>query len=569
LLKEPWVKYGTKLKIKEIRDLLMVLPRTSSVSIISAEHLHKELFTHAGAGTLIQRGFKIDRYSGTQELQQLDVNLLRTLLEENDPDVIAGNQTVEQDLNYLLTSENITVYCDQSYECIAVVSKAHDIPHLEKFVISKNGLLNNVNENVWDRLKFEEQKLSWICSKSSQLRTWFFELSDGSYNFNNRTLFWYGLSPHDSIQDFINTSVAIHSARTSSINLNPTLASFSSQKRTFSTLAIKNRARYFHTRTPKKVGIIGARGYTGQELIRLIDNHPDLVLTHVSSRELNGKKCEYYKKSNVFYSNISPNDINDVEAVDVWVMALPNGVCKPFVDKLLDQKEHPAIVDLSADYRFDSSWLYGLPELYESRKKYSSNKKISNPGCYATGMQLGLWPLLAHKAISSQPTIFGVSGYSGAGTNPSRKNDVQELKNNMMPYSLTDHIHEREVTFHTKSKNIGGVAFIPHVGNWFQGISLTFSVPLTKFETIDEIRTMYLNTYENEPLVRVVPDIPEVKDISGKHHVDIGGFKLSAQGDRLVFVVTIDNLLKGAATQCLQNINLVLGLSETTGISWD
>jgi N-acetyl-gamma-glutamyl-phosphate reductase/acetylglutamate kinase len=563
-MKESWVKYGTKLKIKEIHDLLMALPRSSSVSIISAEHLHKELFTHAGAGTLIRRGYKINSFSGSN-LKDLDLSRIRSLLEECDPEIQSGNQTVEQFFTQLLNSENISVYCDASYDCLAVVTKDRGVPLLEKFVASKTAMLNNVNENVWDSITHDEKKLAWIVPKSSPLRNWFFERSSGSYSYNNRTLFWYGLESHQSIQAFITDMVSLDSTRASSTFVG--VSSHSTQKRLFATYA---QIRHASTaiKKPKKVGIIGARGYTGRELIRLIDQHPQMELTHVSSRELNGQSCLHYTKSQVRYKNIGPKEINDHEPVDCWVMALPNGVCKPFVDEIRKVPNHAAIVDLSADYRFDSTWQYGLPELYGIRQKFKTTKikLVSNPGCYATGSQVGLYPLVANKLIGAQPTIFGMSGYSGAGTNPSRKNDPKELADNMMPYQLTNHVHEREISHHTNTNSMGGVAFIPHVAAWFQGISLTFSVPLASEQTLESIQNLFLNTYENEPLIKVIGDIPEVRDISGKHHVEIGGFNVHPNGDRLVFVVTIDNLLKGAATQCLQNMNLVLGLPEFEGI---
>lgn len=121
------------------------------------------------------------------------------------------------------------------------------------------------------------------------------------------------------------------------------------------------------------------------------------------------------------------------------------------------------IVDLSADYRFDDKWTYGLPELVD-RAKIAQSRRISNPGCYATAAQIGIAPLLGY--CNGMPTVFGVSGYSGAGTKPSPKNDVAFLTDNIIPYSLTDHIHEREI-----SRQLGiDVAFIPHVAVWFQGI---------------------------------------------------------------------------------------------------
>lgn len=160
-----------------------------------------------------------------------------------------------------------------------------------------------------------------------------------------------------------------------------------------------------------------------------------------------------------------------------------------------------------------------------------------------------------------------MSGYSGAGTKPSPKNDRENLRDNIIAYSLTDHIHEREV-----SAQLGReVAFVPHVGEWFQGIHLTISIPLAEQLTAREIRTTYQERYEGEPLVKVVGEIPSVKAVSGRHGVEIGGFQVAArregeEGGRVVVCATIDNLLKGAATQCLQNLNLTCGYAEFEGI---
>ncbi|KAK7681056.1 hypothetical protein QCA50_015893 [Cerrena zonata] len=262
-------------------------------------------------------------------------------------------------------------------------------------------------------------------------------------------------------------------------------------------------------------------------------------------------------------------DIKKLEAeqkVDMWVMALPNGVCKPFVDAIESvNSSHSKIIDLSADYRFDTTgeWVYGLPEL-NNRQDIVHAKKISNPGCYATAAQCAIAPLVDH--IAGIPTVFGVSGYSGAGTKPSPKNDVKFLSNNLVPYSLTDHVHEKEI-----SNQLGlEIAFTPHVAQWFQGISHTISIPIKPGSlTSREIRNIYQDRYQGEQLITVTGEAPLVKDISGKHGVVIGGFAVNSKENRVVIVATIDNLLKGASTQCLQNINLALGYSEYEGIPDD
>ena len=247
--------------------------------------------------------------------------------------------------------------------------------------------------------------------------------------------------------------------------------------------------------------------------------------------------------------------------IDAWVMALPNGVAKPWVDAIDDTGSKSLIVDLSADYRFDSAWTYGLPELID-RSQIAKATRISNPGCYATAAQLGIAPLLPHLDKNTLPHVFGVSGYSGAGTKPSPKNDVENLSNNIVPYSLTDHLHEREVSTQLQQP----VAFVPHVAVWFQGIHHTISIPLAQTMTSRDIRNLYQDRYEGEPLVKIVGDIPSVKAISGTHGVEIGGFAVHSNGKRVVICATIDNLLKGAATQCLQNMNLAMGFAEFEGI---
>ncbi|KAI1150435.1 N-acetyl-gamma-glutamyl-phosphate reductase [Nemania diffusa] len=312
---------------------------------------------------------------------------------------------------------------------------------------------------------------------------------------------------------------------------------------------------------PSRIGLIGARGYTGQALIDLLNAHPNMDIRHVSSRELQGQELKEYTKRKIVYENLSPEDVAQLDKdgkVDCWVMALPNGVCQPFVQAL--GQSSSLIIDLSADYRFDSAWgAYGLPELIQ-RSKIAQSTRISNPGCYATGAQLALAPIVEH--LGGMPTVFGVSGYSGAGTKPSPKNDVKLLTDNLMPYSLTGHLHEREISHHL------GVpaAFIPHCASWFRGIHLTLNIPLNKTMTSRDIRQIYQDRFAGEKLVKVIGEAPLVKAIQNKHGVEIGGFAVDSTGKRVVVCATIDNLNKGAATQCLQNMNLALGYDEYQGI---
>jgi N-acetyl-gamma-glutamyl-phosphate reductase len=310
----------------------------------------------------------------------------------------------------------------------------------------------------------------------------------------------------------------------------------------------------------KAIGIVGARGHTGAELIRLIARHPQLELVFVSSRELAGRpvagQIEEFS-GDLQYENLDADAIA-LKGADAVVLALPNGKAAPYVAALGAARSDTVIVDLSADYRFDDRWYYGLPELY--RGDYRGQRHVSNPGCYATAMQLAIAPM--KDLLAAPPACFGVSGYSGAGTTPSDKNDPEKLRDNLIPYSLVDHTHEREVTRHLGFP----VEFMPHVAPHFRGITLTANLWLREKTTVEAIKARYRERYAGEPLVRIVDDAPWVSRIANRHDVEIGGFAVAPGGKRVVVVATLDNLLKGAATQAMQNLNLALGFDELIGI---
>ena len=309
-----------------------------------------------------------------------------------------------------------------------------------------------------------------------------------------------------------------------------------------------------------RLGIAGARGHVGAELIRLVAGHPGFDLAFVSSRALEGQRVGDHVAA-------WPGDLRytaaDHEALpgfaaDGVVLALPNGKAGACVAAFDAAGVDPVIIDLSADYRFDPEWYYGLPEL--TRDTYRGQRRISNPGCYATAMQLAIAPM--RDVLDGPVQCFGVSGYSGAGTSASDKNDPALLRDNLMPYALTGHVHEREVSRQLAHP----VEFMPHVAPHFRGITLTANLHLSRALTPDDVRARYDDRYGGEPLVHVTGQAPWVSRIAGRHHVEVGGFTLSEDGRRLVVVATEDNLLKGAATQALQNLNLAFGFDEFTGI---
>ena len=270
------------------------------------------------------------------------------------------------------------------------------------------------------------------------------------------------------------------------------------------------------------------------------------------SRELAGQAVP--GAEDMTFQSIEPDRLSD-SSVDAVILALPDGAGDAYVEAA---GAETVIIDISADHRFDDDWAYGLPEL--NRPQLKGATRIANPGCYATAAQIALAPLL--DVISGVPAVFGVSGYSGAGASPGPRNDVERLADNLMPYSLVGHNHERETTRHLGIP----VRFMPHVHPAFSGLLVTAHVPLSAAMTAAEVRARFVSRYSEEPLVDIDDAIPELKDGTGRTGVLVGGFDVSDDGRNAVVVAAEDNLLKGASVQAIQNLNLALGLPELEGI---
>lgn len=308
----------------------------------------------------------------------------------------------------------------------------------------------------------------------------------------------------------------------------------------------------------KRIGLVGARGYTGAELLKLIAAHPGLELAFISSRERLGQSVDGF---DLRYVDHDPQALAQIP-VDAVLLAVPNGKAAMYAEAFSAAQPDTVIVDLSADHRFDDQWGYGLPEHH--RAALRGARRISNPGCYATAMQLVLVPLARAGWLDTSipPQCFGVSGYSGAGTTPSDKNNLELLHDNLMPYASIGHVHEREV-----SRQLGTpIEFMPNVAEFFSGISMTVNVHLNAPRTAAQMRELLHAAYADETLIELTDAAPWVRDIAGTHGARIGGIAVSEDGRRVVVHSTLDNLLKGAATQAMQNINLALGEAELAGI---
>ncbi len=309
-----------------------------------------------------------------------------------------------------------------------------------------------------------------------------------------------------------------------------------------------------------RLGLIGGRGYVGEEFLRLAGTIDDFHVVYAGSSSWAGQRVnevfEGCDCEDLVFSNLNEESILGTQA-DAWVIAQPNGSAEQYVQLFSDQRTK--IVDISSDYRFDNRWTYGLPE--RSSAEIQAASRVANPGCYATAGQLALIPIA--DRIEGVPQIFGISGYSGAGRKPNEKNDPDRLAGNIIPYSLTGHTHEREISQHLGIE----VQFMPHVASFFRGLSLTISVQLNDQCSSQELLLAFQNYFEPQPLVKVIADVPEISSVINTNQCILGGFVVDQRDPhRVVIVSVIDNLRKGAASQVIQNLNLMFGRPSTKGL---
>jgi len=309
------------------------------------------------------------------------------------------------------------------------------------------------------------------------------------------------------------------------------------------------------------IGLIGGRGYVGKELVKLINKHPTFNLKQAFSRSQAGSLISGYPKNpNLKYLPLGKSSFELDSSVQALILALGNGDAKDYMEFILKLNQEITVIDISSDNRFNPDWLYRLPEI---SKDSGNSKFLSNPGCYATAIQLSIEPI--KDLLVGKTSSFGISGYSGAGSNPNNKNDKNTLRENILPYSLANHLHQEEVRAHCYKKS----SFTPHVADFFRGISMTTHIRLKEPSDSSEILKLFKDYYQNKPLVKITESIPLVADNVMQHHASIGGFDIDDSGLNLVICCTLDNLLKGAATQCIQNLNYSFQLNEETGINYD
>lgn len=339
----------------------------------------------------------------------------------------------------------------------------------------------------------------------------------------------------------------------------------------------------------KRIAIIGATGFTGSELVRILHRHPDVEIALITSESRAGEK---FSEVHPFFQGIVDQVLQPVSRfgeydIDLAFLALPHGISMDFVKSM--QSYDIPLVDLSGDFRLSgpevyTSWYekehifpegfknaaYGLPELFS--EKIRSAQLVANPGCYPTSVILAAAPLLREGLADPGHVIAdSKSGVTGAGVKAKAVNHFSNVNDNFKAYALKSHRHTIEIE--EKLNLISGrqstVQFTPHLLPVDRGILSTVYLRPTGMGTADltgdHLQNLYKDFYSKAPFVRVREDVPSLKEVRGTNFCDIHPVYDQRTGN-IIVVSVIDNLVKGAAGQAVQNMNIIFGWDETAGL---
>jgi len=336
------------------------------------------------------------------------------------------------------------------------------------------------------------------------------------------------------------------------------------------------------------VAVVGASGYTGVELLRLLHCHPEVAVTSITSEQSAGKPvADVFPSLRGRYAQVLENlePVRVAEKADLIVTALPHKAAMEVVSTFL--KLGKRVVDLSADYRFSDAavyekWyephmnpenlkeaVYGLPEV--RRERVMDARLVGNPGCYPTSVILGLMPLLKKGLVDTTTIIVdSKSGVSGAGRSAKVENLYCEVNDGFRAYGVGGvhrHIPEIEQELSLLAGRPVTITFTPHLVPMDRGILSTMYARLAREASAAELVTLYAEFYGGEPFVRVLPvgSVPSTAHVRGSNFCDIG-LAVDSRTGRVVVVSAIDNLVKGAAGQAVQNMNIMYGFPETMGL---
>lgn len=313
-----------------------------------------------------------------------------------------------------------------------------------------------------------------------------------------------------------------------------------------------------------KAGIVGSAGYTGGEMLRLLVNHPDVEIVSVHSNSNGGNLV-----SDVHTDLLGDTDLRFSEQlsqdIDVLFLCVGHGTAKKFLEET-PIADHIRIIDLSQDFRLSEAagdkWIYGLPEL--NREAIKGARYIANPGCFATCIQLALLPLAAKQLIKSEVHINATTGSTGAGQSLSTTSHFSWRNNNLSVYKAFEHQHLHEIGRSLVQLNASfdaPISFIPQRGDFTRGILA--AVYLDCDLSLEEANTLYHEYYAGHPFTHVSRNNTDLKQVVNTNK---GLLHIEKHGDKLLIISMIDNLLKGASGQAVQNMNLMFGLDERQGL---
>lgn len=323
-----------------------------------------------------------------------------------------------------------------------------------------------------------------------------------------------------------------------------------------------------------KVGIIGGSGYTGGELIRLLVMHPRVEIVAITSSKFRDKPVYAVHSFLRAFSDLKFSDhaFEAVANADLVFTAVPHGTAMDYVPQLLDSGLK--VIDLSADYRlsvaeFERVYglkhkaprqaVYGLTELHPEVK---DARLVANPGCFPTGAILAAAPLFL-AGVVERAVFDSKTGISGAGAEATQKTHYPNVAENVVPYNITTHRHNAEIVQELLRLGSGKISFTPHIVPSIRGILTTAHVFVNQALEAENISRIYENVYRGKPFIRM--STPRLSSVRGSNFCDIA-FEVDKSGDRIVVISAIDNMVKGAAGQAIQNMNLMLGFEETTGL---
>lgn len=337
-----------------------------------------------------------------------------------------------------------------------------------------------------------------------------------------------------------------------------------------------------------KVGIAGASGYTGQELVRLLVQHPNVQLEKLTSGTYAGRRFSDIFPSFIGHTDIKFSEMSNLsdlaESCDVILCAMPHGIAAQHIDEALVGRVK--IIDLSGDFRLKNpseydEWyhaphlrpsmlagaVFGLPE--RRRSEIAKASLLANPGCYATCSILALLPLAEANLLKEPIIVDAKSGVSGAGRSAVLDTLLTECSGSIKAYKVASHRHTPEIEqeLNSCSNDKLKITFTPHLVPMNRGILVTAYCPVDSKTSLKEIVDLYQAKYDSEPFVQVLESqIPETRWTKGSNMCQIG-LTVDKRTNQLIVVAAIDNLLKGASGQAVQNMNIMFGLPETTGLT--